>query len=480
MGAAFAASVIAGWFYGNPEQEAVALPGFAVSIALTWLAAGLCYYRSVKGSRKIFRKEALCSVGLGWLLATVVGALPYCFILRCSVVDGVFESASGLTTTGATVFDQLEGLPRSLLFWRAISQWIGGMGVVIFFVAVLAFLGAEAKILFANESSAEVEELDSGRVRSGILHLLYIYLGLSLACFLAFRWGGMGSYEALCHMFTTISTGGFSIYDSSIGYFQSPLLEWMFMVFMVLGGTSFLVQLRVVHGEGRFLLRNTEVRWFCLLLLGSTLWVAVELWRQSESLPGTGVEHGAVALRVSLFHVISLMTTTGFVTVDYDSWPLLTHVLLLALIIVGGCSGSTSGGLKVIRLVAIVKILLIHIENAFRSQVVRLVKINGRSLSTSAKDEILLYVILIVLLGHVAMIAITVLEPQLSFKGIYSVTLACLYNIGPGFAEIGPMHTYASFSAPCKSLLVLLMIMGRLELYAILALFLPSFWRRFA
>ena len=241
-----------------------------------------------------------------------------------------------------------------------------------------------------------------------------------------------------------------------------------------------MVQLHVLHGEGRFFLRNTETRWFYLLLAGSTLLIGIELLRDSESLPLASPENLIEVLRISLFHVVSIMTTTGFVTTNYDIWPVLSHAVLLALMIIGGSSGSTSGGLKVFRIVALVKIVLIHIENAFRSRVVRLVKINGRSLSNSAKDEILIYVILLALISHLTMVILAFLEPQLSFKGAYAVAIASIYNIGPGFAEIGPTHTYASFSDISKYLISLLMLMGRLEFYAILALFLPSFWRRFS
>ena len=475
IGLAFLVSLGAGYLAGDPLVEEQALPGFGISICIALGLAVALYILGPRGDFKMLRKEALCVIGLGWILSCMVGALPYFLVIpECSLADAVFESVSGLTTTGASVFTELEQLPRSLLFWRQISQWIGGLGIVVFFVAILSFLGAGAKILYSRESSAESTELDSPRVQSGVLRILYLYLALSVVCTLVYHTCGMSWYDAVCHMFTTIATGGFSTYSNSVAAFQSPLIEWMFILFMILGGTSFLVMLRILRGQWKNALMNTEIRVFYIILVFST--VTVTLLLLLNGINDTPLE----ALRTSMFQVVSIGTTSGFSTTDFDAWIPATHSFLLALMIIGGSSGSTAGGLKVIRVVIGIKICLVNIEKAFRSHVVRPIKVNGRNISETAQDNIVIYIVLITILVYISKCIVALLENDLTLEGTYSTVISCFYNIGPGFSEIGPTRTYAFFQDSTKYYLSLLMIMGRLELYAILVLFIPSFWKRFS
>lgn len=475
IGLALLVSLGAGYLAGDPLVEEQAMPGFGISICIALGLAVAFYILGPRGEFKMLRKEALCVIGLGWVLSCVTGALPYFLVIpECSIADAIFESTSGLTTTGATVFTDLEHLPRSLLFWRQISQWIGGLGVVVFFVAILSFLGAGAKFLYSTESTAESTELDSPRAQSGVLRILYLYLAISVVCTLVYHQSGMSWYDAICHMFTTISTGGFSTYSNSIAAFQSPLIEWMFILFMVIGATSFLVMLRILRGQWRDLLANTEMRVFYSILLYFIVMITILLLL--NELYSDPLE----ALRVSAFHVVSIATTSGFSTVDYNVWIPATHSFLLALMIIGGSSGSTAGGMKVIRVVIGIKICLINIEKAFRSHVVRPIKVNGRNVSETAQDNIVIYIVLITGIGYLSICCIALLENNLTLEGTYSTVISCLYNIGPGFSEIGPTNTYSFFQDSTKYYLSLLMIMGRLELYAILVLFVPSFWRRFS
>lgn len=480
IGLAFVFSLSIGFIYEGHTEEKKVILGFGLSIVIAWVVALFFYILGRKGNKKLYRREAFCIIGLGWIIASIVGALPYVLILDCSLVDAIFESTSGLTTTGATVFSQLDLLPRGLLFWRSLSQWIGGMGVIVFFVTLFSFPGAGAKILFSSESSLQPNDLYSSRVKNNIFYILYLYLGLSLLCLIAFRFSGMTSYEACCHMFTTIATGGFSIYDQSIGHFNSPQIEWFTILFMLLGATNFIFMIRLLQRDWKVLKTSTETLSLYLIIIFSTIVITIELFDKNDSSVLSELGQWGTVVRTSLFHVVSLMTSSGFSTTNYNDWPLVTHTILLGLMIIGGSSGSTAGGLKVIRFIAAIKIAIVHIESTFRSNVVRAVKINGQTLDSFAKSSILTYIVLTAFIGHLSLLIIAIMQPDLSIEGAFSVVIANFYNIGPGFQEVGPMATYASLKDISKYILCLLMIMGRLELYAILTLFLPSFWKRFS
>nr|WP_234043825.1 TrkH family potassium uptake protein [Cerasicoccus arenae] len=425
----------------------------------------------------MFRKEALATIGLGWILASLLGAIPYYLILPDSTfADGVFESASGFTTTGASVYGDLSIFPRGLLFWRCLSQWIGGLGVVVFFVAILSFLGAGAKILYSHESSGTSTDIESGRIQQGVLQILYLYLALSAACALILRALGMSWYDAVCHMFATLSTGGFGVYNSSLGAFPSPAIQWTVIVFMALGGTSFFVLLRVMQGRFRALFTNTEVIAYYSIIGISTLMLTLMLMTEL----GHGATDWEASLRAAAFQTVSIMTTTGFSTVDYQQWLPVGHMLLLFLMVIGGCSGSTGGGAKVVRIVVAFKVCRLQIEKAYRTRVVRPLHINGKVLDKDDQDSIVTWLLLLFLVLTGGIMIVALLEHSLGFTAQVTSVFACLFNIGPGLAEVGPTQNYGFLREPTKLVLSLLMILGRLELYAVLVLFSPALWKRFS
>ncbi len=452
-----------------------ALGGFGISIVIAFgIGIGFSYLGR-QGDLKMFRKEALCVIGLGWILASLVGALPFFLIIPgCTLADAIFESTSGLTTTGASVFTDLEKMPHSLLFWRSLSQWMGGLGVVVFFVAILAYLGAGAKILFSGESSAHSADLDSGRVQTGVLRILGLYVSISAVCVVAYWLCGLDWFEAFCHMFATVATGGFSTRTASVEAFQNPLLEWMIILFMALGGTSFIVMLRFLRGDWSAVRESTETGAFYLIMISGSLLIAWHL------IVFGSMESWQEAFRMGAFQVVSIITTTGFATTDFDSWAPFTHIFLLFLMLIGGSSGSTAGGLKVIRIVVGIKVSLINIERAFRTRVVRSIKINGKNLDRDAQENVISYLVLVALVAHLSVFLVVFMEPLLSVEGAVSTVLACLFSVGPGFQEIGPAHNYAFFHDYTKCALSLIMIMGRLEMFAVLVLFSPSLWRSFS
>lgn len=475
MAAAFAICLGVAWFYDHSTSTDLAVHGFAVCFLIAASLSAGCFILGRTGDNSLFHKEALATIGTGWIFASVLGALPYFLILPgISFTEAVFESTSGLTTTGASILSNLESLPRSLHFWRGLSQWMGGLGVVVFFVAVLSFLGAGAKVLYSRESSAQAADLNTARVQSGVLRLVQLYIGLSALCVGVYWLCGLNWFESVIHMFTTLSTGGFSTRSASVAAFENPALEWAVILFMAIGGTSFLLIIELLRRNWRALTRSTEFKVYSLLLIGSSFSIAAFLFYDARIDLGT---HGTI--RAATFQVVSIMTTTGFATENFDNWLPVTHILLLALMFIGGCSGSTAGGTKVIRFVVALKVSAQQIEKAYRSRVVRSLKINGKALTPGEQESIMVYIVLLTIIVFSGTLITSYLEPSMSFRGIVSAMAACLFNIGPGFAEIGPTRNFAGLHAYTQVFLSFLMILGRLELFALLVLFSPALWKRF-
>lgn len=457
------------------NTEPRALAGFARAMAATGGVALLFSLLGRRAQMRLFRKEALALIGLGWLLCSGFGALPYLFILpACTPADALFESASGLTTTGASVFTGFEQWPRSLLFWRCLTQWIGGLGVVVFFVAILGSLGASGKILFSNESSGTSTDIEAGRFQSGVMQIMYVYLGLSACCMLSLHLLGMSWYDAVCHMFTTVSTGGYSTSSASIEGFNNPAIEWALILFMFLGGTSFLLMIRVLRRDMATVRRNSELPVYFLVILTATLLVLIELIDQSGEL------RVMEQLRQAMFQVVSIMTTTGYTSTDFDQWNVAAKIILLVLMLCGGCTGSTAGGVKILRVVVISQLAWRNVERAFRANVVRPLKVNGHTLNRDSQDQVVSFILMTVLVFVGGVIMISFLENQTTLASSISAVGATLFNVGPGFEQIGPTRNFGFLHENTKVFLSLLMVMGRLELYAVLVLFSPSLWKRFS
>jgi trk system potassium uptake protein len=472
---AFLVCLAVAYLYREDVTEPGAIFAFSLSAGIAGLLGGVFFWAGRGGETRFFRKEALCFIGVGWIVASLVGAIPYALLLPdYTTADAIFESVSGFTTTGASVLSNLEDLPRSLIFWRSLTQWIGGLGVVVFFVAILSFLGAGGKILFTHESSGRSADIEQGRVRKGVLQLFLLYMTMSAACLVALYLCGMSWYDATCHMFTTVATGGYSTRSASIAAFESPLIEWVIIFFMVLGATNFfflLLLLRRHWGQAR---RFTEVYvYFGILLTATFLFF---LFLEVDGF-GRDLHH---SLRAAAFQVVSIATTTGFGSEDFDQWPLFTKMTLLALMVIGGCSASTAGGAKVVRLVVGLRVAVQSVELAFRTHVVRPVMINGKPIDDQTRDSIVAYIMLLTLITLLSLPVFGLFESGHTLEGAVSAVISTLFNIGPGFAEFGPTENFASLTSPTKLYLSLLMVMGRLELFAILVLLAPSLWKKFA
>lgn len=474
LAGAFGLCIVAGIANGETINDS-SIQAFMIIIGI---AIGLSVIFEIIGRRteaKLFRREALCAIGLSWIIATIIGAMPYFLIVEdCNLTDAIFESSSGLTTTGATAFPNFYDFPKSLLFWRSLSQWFGGLGVVVLFVALLSSLGAGAKILFSNESSGASTDFDHGRIQSGAFALMLFYLGISTACTLAYKLGGMNWFQAINHAMTTVATGGFSTEPTSIEEFASPTIEWISIVFMALSGTTFIFLIRLLRGQFHILKQNNEVYWYYAIIVFSSALLTLYLVELTGELPN----HDSI--RAATFQCVSIMTTTGYSSTDFDQWLPPAKMLLIMLMIVGGCSGSTGGGIKVIRVVIAARAAFRSIVQSFRPSITIPMRMGGRVLSEPAINSAIIFLMLMATLQVFAMLFVSAIEPELSFLGTFSCVQATLFNIGPGFDAVGPTQNFNFLHSYTKLFLSLLMILGRLELYAILVLFAPSVWKRFS
>jgi len=469
----------------------------------------------------ILRKEALAIVGLGWVLAGILGALPFLLsgtqrhdgetVIQMTIADCVFESISGFTTTGASVLTQLEApadtpaaeheqapeklVPRCILFWRSFTHWLGGMGIIVLFVAILGQLGAGGKALMRREVPGPIAETVRPRVRETAVAMWLIYVGLSALLTILLTLEGMTVYDALCHTFGTMATGGFSTWNASLGHYDNALIEWTVILFMLLAGTNFTLYYLVLigsqskgnAGRSRFariqpLTLDPEFRLYLAILLCATGLLFTSLMLKSH--------YGQISdsIRHAAFTAVSITTTTGYGTADFDQWSTFSRALILGLMFIGGCAGSTGGGIKVARFLLVTRILKLEVESAFRPNVVRPLRIAGANLDKSLRHEVLVYFSLVLLIFVISWLLLVAIEPgepwalqadggRTQLIDSASAVAATLNNIGPGLGAVGPTMNYAEFAPQSKLLLSLLMLLGRLELFAILVLLIPSFWK---
>ena len=454
----------------------------------------------------IYRKEAIAVVGLSWILATLLGALPYLVSgtshthdaagvpVRMGLVDALFEAQSGFSTTGATVITDLEDavlVPRCILFWRSSTHFLGGLGIIVLFVAILG-QGSAGKALMRSEMPGPSKEGSQSRMQHTARNFAMIYCALTFLLTVIYTVEGMTLFDALCHAFGTMATGGFSTYNASLGHFDAAggyhgaAIEYTTILFMILAGTNFTLLFFVLMGRPRLMLRDVEWRVYLgVIAVATVLVVGIGLLHDDFSTTSTPG-------RDSLFQVVSIMTTTGYGTADFDSWNSFGRGLLLVLMFVGGCAGSTGGGLKVIRIILFCKVLLLEVERAYRPSVVRPLRLGGEALDDNGlRHSVLVYVGIIVFIFVTSWLAVITFESDTLWQqttetpatashkliDCASAVSATLNNIGPGLGVIGPTENYAALSSGTKLLFTLLMMIGRLEIFAVIVLFVPGFWR---
>ena len=409
----------------------------------------------------------------GWALASIFGAVPYLLTDTVSdPIDALFESASGFTTTGASILEDIESASHGVLFWRSLSQWLGGMGIIVLFVALLPELGAGARFLYKLEVPGPTAETLHPRVQetAAAMWRIYVYLTLSLVALLLLA--GMSLYDATTHAFSTLSTGGFSPKNASVAAFESPLIELLITVFMVLAGINFSLYYRFWKKRSASTWRDPELRIYLAIIVGFTIWVAGDLL-----VTGHYADRGAGrALLDAAFQVAGLVTTTGFATVDFDGWPVLTKMLLVTLMFVGGCAGSTAGGLKVMRMVIGLKAAMREVRMMFSPSSMIAVFVGGKAVPESMVRSVMGIFILYFSTWGAGTLLLTIGDHGLRTSA--TAAIATLGNIGPGLEAVGPAQNFAFFLGWQKLLMVLLMWLGRLEVYAVVALFTRAFWRK--
>ncbi|MFT5470075.1 MAG: trk system potassium uptake protein TrkH [Verrucomicrobiales bacterium] len=452
-----------------------------LSCLLTAVAGGGLLFMGRQGNaEQLLRKEAIAAVVLGWILAALFGSLP--FVLyhgRLTLIQAFFESMSGFTTTGSTVLTDLESLPDSILLWRSLTQWIGGLGILALIVALLSALGVNRKSLLGAETSMDLTDSPTARIKDLTLRLWAVYGGLTILCWLGLwftaAWAGveMSVFEALLYSLTTVSTGGFAPHDASLGHFNSFTIELFLCIFMLVSSLSMIFVVNLVTGQFHRRRGRTEALGLLIVIFLAWITITIDLWLNHTS-------EGWAALREAIFPVVSLSSSTGFGAGDYDQWPLFARCTLILLMAIGGCSGSTAGGIKIIRLVVMLKILVQDVRRTFRPNQVMGIKIDGRSVDSEAQRQILSYLVFVAVIVIVSTQIISMFEPSIEdLNTSFGAVFATFFNMGPGFGAVGPTDNFAHFHQSTLLYLSLLMLLGRLEIFVVVALFSRSLWRRY-
>ena len=451
-------------------EPALAWQALIYSAAGTLVAAAVLWALT-RNQRELSRRDGLGVVAFGWLLAGIAGAAPfYLSGMVATPAAALFEAVSGMTTTGASVLGHLESLPKGLLLWRALTQFIGGMGVLILVVAILPLVGAGGMQLYRAEMPGPTKDRIEPRMASTAKMLWGVYMLLTGVLLLLLHALGVSWFDALCHAMTTMSTGGFSTHTASVAAFDSAAVEGVLIVFMLLGGINFSLHYRALRGELAPWWRDSEVRFFLGVFVGATL-LGTLLLHYARAADGW-----TAALREVAFTCSSVMTTTGFVTGDYDQWPVAAKAILVLLMFMGGCAGSTAGALKAGRIQVMLKTITREVRHFMQPQAVIPVRMGRKLLSDEILLAILSFVALYLFVMLVGVLAMIPLTPNI--QTAVSSVITCMGNVGPGFAAVGPTLNFAGIPDLGKAILALLMLVGRLELYTVLAIFMPAFWRK--
>jgi trk system potassium uptake protein TrkH len=444
-------------------------PAFLVSAAIPASVGGLGYWLT-DVERDLSVREGYAVVAFAWLSVGLAGALPFVLTgVVDSPVDAVFESISGFTTTGATVFGDIEALPHGILLWRSFTQWLGGMGIIVLGIAVLPYLGVGGMQLFRAEVPGPTPERLQPRIAQTAKLLWYVYAGITVMQVVLYLFGGLSLFEAVAHAFTTMSTGGFSPKSASIAAYDSAYVQYVTIVFMFLAGVNFALHYRAVASRGRVYIRDAEFRFYGSVLLIATLGVSAMIFLAGS---GGGMER---TIRDALFQVVSIGTTTGYVTADYELWPLGAQLVLLGLMFMGGMSGSTGGGVKTVR----VHVLLRHVVSEFKKSVhpraVVATRVGPKVVGEGVLLNVLAFLLLFILLYAAGVLVLALLGHDLPTA--VGASAAAIGNIGPGLGEVGAVDNYGWMGPASHLVLVFLMVAGRLELFTILLLFHPDLWR---
>ena len=453
-------------FCGEPERDAFL---FSFLICAGIGLAGSVLFRSQR--KELGHREGFAIVGLGWMMVCLLGALPYLFAgTFSSFTDACFESTSGFTTTGATVLRDIEVLPRGILFWRSLTHWLGGMGIILLSLAILPMLGVGGMQLYKAEVPGPVPDRLKPRIRETARTLWLVYVLISFLEVVFLRFGGMGVFEAVCHTFGTMATGGFSTRNASIGHYGSAYLDAVVTVFMLIAGANFALHYQLLLGRPRRYFEDGEFRFYVTAISLCTAVFSLALFW------GGTYEAWTTALRYAAFQVVSILTTTGYVTADYEQWPLVLQYALFALMFFGGCAGSTGGSVKCIRILLLVKQATKEFDRLIHPHAVATIKLGRKTVPPDVMESVLSFTL--VYFGIFVAASLLMSWLGLDFKSALASVAACIGNVGPGLGVVGPAKTYFPIVPAGKWVLLLCMILGRLEIFSLLILFLPQFWKK--
>lgn len=446
------------------------LESFLITAAITAVSGLFLMLLGKNAENQLSRRDGYIIVSIVWVVFSIFGMLPfYLSGYIPNITNAFFETMSGFTTTGASILDNIEALPHGLLFWRSMTQWIGGLGIVLFTIAVLPIFGVGSMQLFAAEATGPTHDKIHPRIGVTAKLLWIIYLVLTISETILLMFGGMSLFDAVCHAFTTTATGGYSTKQANIAYYNSPYIEYVISLFMILSGLNFTLYFFFVKGKIKKFFSDEEMKWYISSIAIFTAIIAFTLTRTSSM----GIEE---SFRKALFQVASLHSTTGYVTADYMTWEPFLWAILAITMIIGGCAGSTSGGLKDIRILILVRIIKNEFKRLIHPNAVLPIRANKQVISPSVKNSILAFTLLyiaVLVIGWIIMMALGV-----GYIESFGTVVSSMGGVGPGLGTCGPAYSWNHLPDAAKWLLSFLMLIGRLEIFTILLIFTPGFWKK--
>ncbi len=434
------------------------------------ILVGMVLWRVTPGKRELRIREGFAVVTFGWFLLASFGTLPFLLSdFDISFTDAFFEIMSGFTTTGATILPDVESLPHGLLFWRSLTHWLGGMGIIVLSLAILPMLGVGGMQLFKAEvPGPEVDKLQP-RMQDTAKILWGVYLLFTIVETVLLKYGGMTIFDALCHTFGTMATGGFSTKNAGIGHFNSSFIEYVITFFMIVAGTNFALHYRMLRGDYKSYFNSSEFRFYIGIIIFVTAFIYLDLYVDQHY-------NSAKSFEKSIFQVTSLLTTTGFHSANYENWSVSSQLILIVLMFIGGCAGSTGGGIKVVRIHLAVKYGIVQFKKLLHPHAVLPIRLSNRSVPPEAVTDVLGFLLLYIMIFVVASLFMSLLG--LDMVTSVSTVISTLGNIGPGVGTIGPTENYAHIPVVGKWLLSFLMLTGRLEIYTVLIILNRNFWTK--
>ena len=409
-------------------------------------------------------------VTMVWIIFSLFGSLPYMIGNTIpSFADAFFETMSGFTTTGSSILNHVEALPHATLFWRSLTQWLGGLGIIMLFIAILPSLGIEGRDLYVAEVTGPTHNKTSFTFTSSARQMWILYTILTLLQTLLLLFGGMNLFDGICHAFTTMATGGFSTKQASIEYYHSPYIDYVISIFMFLSGINFTLLLLMFNGKIKKFIHDAELKFYFICVSFFTIFIAFWLYRTCDM----GVEE---AFRKSLFQVISLQTSTGFATADYMLWPSILWGCLIVVMLIGACAGSTTGGIKCIRMVILFKVAKNEFKHILHPNAVLPVRVNKQVISPSIQSTVLAFTFLYAVIAIISILIM--LGFGVGFLESIGTVVSSMGNMGPGLGTCGPAYSWSELPDAAKWLLSFLMLLGRLELFTVLLLFSSDFWKK--